>query len=76
MPMRTAETNLTEGMPGGNVGSSNGADPNSAILACTVPWATRNSRITRGRLLVYDPIRLTPDVASLVVGFAEGWGGV
>lgn len=47
------------GMPGGFCsGSSNGADPNSAILACTIPYGDANKTVTNGRLLVYDPVHV------------------
>jgi hypothetical protein len=50
------------GMPGGFCsGSSNGADPDSAILACTIPYGNANTNIVNGRLLVYDPVHLAPD---------------
>ena len=46
------------GMPGGFCsGSSNGADPNSAILVCTIPYGDANAQVVNGRLLVYDPVR-------------------
>ena len=45
------------GMPGGFCsGSSNGADPNSAILVCTIPYGDANANVVNGRLLVYDPV--------------------
>jgi hypothetical protein len=50
------------GMPGGFCsGSSNGADPNSAILVCTIPYGDANANVVNGRLLVYDPVHLAPD---------------
>ena len=50
------------GMPGGFCsGSSNGADPNSAILVCTIPYGDANANVVNGRLLVYDPIHLAAD---------------
>jgi hypothetical protein len=50
------------GMPGGFCsGSSNGADPNSAILVCTVPYGDANAHVVNGRLLVYDAIHLAAD---------------
>jgi hypothetical protein len=50
------------GMPGGFcTGSSNGADPNSAILACTIPYGDANANVVSGRLLVYDPVHLASD---------------
>jgi hypothetical protein len=55
------------GMPGGFCsGSSNGADPNSAILVCTIPYGDANTNVVNGRLLVYDPVHLAPD-GSLAV---------
>jgi hypothetical protein len=50
------------GMPGGFCsGSSNGADPNSAILVCTIPYGDANAHVVNGRLLVYDAIHLVAD---------------
>ena len=50
------------GMPGGFCsGSSNGADANSAILVCTIPYGNANAQVVNGRLLVYDPVHLAPD---------------
>lgn len=50
------------GMPGGFcAGSSNGADPDSAILVCTIPYGNANKNVVNGRLLVYDPVHLAPD---------------
>ncbi len=54
------------GMPGGFcAGSSNGdgagADPDSAILACTVPYGNANTNVVNGRLLVYDAVHLAAD---------------
>ena len=50
------------GMPGGFCsGSSNGADPDSAILVCTIPYGDANANVVNGRLLVYDPVHLAAD---------------
>jgi len=50
------------GMPGGFCsGSSNGADPDSAILVCTIPYGDANAHVVNGRLLVYDPVHLAAD---------------
>lgn len=50
------------GMPGGFCsGSSNGADANSAILVCTIPYGDANAQVVNGRLLVYDPVHLAAD---------------
>ena len=50
------------GMPGGFCsGSSNGADANSAILVCTIPYGDANAAVVNGRLLVYDPVHLAAD---------------
>ena len=49
----------TGGMPGGFCsGSSNGADPDSAILVCTIPYGDANAQVVNGRLLVYDPVHV------------------
>jgi hypothetical protein len=50
------------GMPGGFCsGSSNGADPNSAILVCTIPYGDANTQVVNGRVLIYDPVHLAAD---------------
>ena len=50
------------GMPGGFCsGSSNGPDPNSALLYCTVPYGDANTQVVNGRFLVYDPVHLATD---------------
>jgi hypothetical protein len=50
------------GMPGGFCsGSSNGADPNSALLFCTIPYGDANTNVVNGRFLVYDPVHLAAD---------------
>jgi hypothetical protein len=50
------------GMPGGFcAGSSNGADPDSAILACTIPYGNANTNVGNGRLLIYDAVHLAAD---------------
>jgi hypothetical protein len=50
------------GMPGGFCsGSSNGTDPNSAILVCTIPYGDANAQVVNGRLLVYDAVHLAAD---------------
>lgn len=50
------------GMPGGFCsGSSNGNDPDSAILVCTIPYGNANAEVVNGRLLVYDPVHLAAD---------------
>lgn len=50
------------GMPGGFCsGSSNGDDPDSAILVCAIPYGNANAEVVNGRLLVYDPVHLAAD---------------
>ena len=50
------------GMPGGFCsGSSNGADPDSALLFCTIPYGDANMQVTHGGFLVYDPVHLAAD---------------
>ena len=50
------------GMPGGFCsGSSNGADPNSAIVVCTIPYGDANAQVVNGRLLIYDAVHLAAD---------------
>jgi hypothetical protein len=63
------------GMPGGFCsGSSNGADPNSAILVCTIPYGDANARVVNGRLLVYDPVHLAGDGSLKVLWDSQQWG--
>lgn len=54
-----ASENITRapgGMAGGWCsGSSNGNDPNSALMVCVVPYGDQNTSVTNGRLIVYDP---------------------
>jgi len=63
------------GMPGGFCsGSSNGADPNSAILVCTIPYGDANAQVVNGRLLVYDPEHLAADGSLKVLWDSQRWG--
>jgi len=63
------------GMPGGFcAGSSNGADPNSAILVCTIPYGNANAQVVNGRLLVYDPVHLAADGSLKVLWDSQQWG--
>jgi hypothetical protein len=63
------------GMTGGFCsGSSNGADPDSAILVCTIPYGDANARVVNGRLLVYDPIHLSADGSLKVLWDSQRWG--
>ena len=63
------------GMPGGFCsGSSNGADPNSAILVCTIPYGDANARVVNGRLLVYDPVHLAADGSLKVLWDSQTFG--
>jgi len=63
------------GMPGGFCsGSSNGADPNSAILVCTIPYGDANANVVNGRLLVYDPVHLAADGSLKVLWDSQRWG--
>jgi hypothetical protein len=63
------------GMPGGFCsGSSNGADPNSAILVCTIPYGNANTQVTSGRLLVYDPVHPAADGSLKVLWDSQTWG--
>jgi hypothetical protein len=63
------------GMPGGFCsGSSNGADPNSAILVCTIPYGDANAQVVNGRLLVYDPVHLAADGSLKVLWDSQSWG--
>ena len=63
------------GMPGGFCsGSSDGADPNSAILACTIPYGDANAQVVNGRLLVYDAVHLAADGSLKVLWDSQRWG--
>jgi hypothetical protein len=62
------------GMPGGFCsGSSNGADPLSSLLVCTIPYGDANAAIVAGRLLVYDPIHLAADGSLKVLWDSQVW---
>jgi len=63
------------GMPGGFcAGSSNGADPDAAILVCTIPYGDANAHVVNGRLLVYDPVHLSADGSLKVLWDSQRWG--
>jgi hypothetical protein len=63
------------GMPGGFCsGSSNGADPDSAILVCTIPYGDANAQVVNGRMLVYDPVHLAADGSLKVLWDSQRWG--
>jgi hypothetical protein len=62
------------GMPGGFcAGSSNGANPESALLFCTIPYDDANARVVGGRFLVYDPVHLAPDGFLKVLWDSQQW---
>jgi hypothetical protein len=62
------------GMPGGFCsGSSNGPDPNSALLYCTVPYGDANTQVVNGRFLVYDPVHLATDGSLKVLLDSQQW---
>jgi hypothetical protein len=66
---------LPGGMPGGFcAGSSNGADANSAILACVIPYGDANAEVVNGRLLIYDPVHLAADGSLKVLWDSQRWG--
>jgi hypothetical protein len=63
------------GMPGGFCsGSSNAADPASAILVCTIPYGDANAQVVNGRLLVYDAVHLAADKSLNVLWDSQRWG--
>jgi hypothetical protein len=65
---------LPGGMPGGFCsGSSNGGDPNSALLVCTIPYGDANAHVVNGRLLVYDPVHLAADGSLKVLWDSQQW---
>jgi hypothetical protein len=62
------------GMPGGFCsGSSDGADPNSALLFCTIPYGDANADVVNGRFLVYDSVHLAPDGSLKVLWDSQRW---
>ena len=62
------------GMPGGFCsGSSNGGDPNSAVLVCTIPYGDANAHVVNGRLLVYDAVHLAADGSLKVLWDSQRW---
>jgi hypothetical protein len=62
------------GMPGGFCsGSSNGADPDSALLFCTIPYGDANAQVVGGRFLVYDPVHLAADGSLKVLWDSQRW---
>jgi hypothetical protein len=63
------------GKPGGFCsGSSNRADPNSAILVCTIPYGDANANVVNGRLLVYDPVHKAADGSLKVLWDSQRFG--
>ncbi|MBD5656693.1 MAG: hypothetical protein IAI50_16160 [Candidatus Eremiobacteraeota bacterium] len=62
-------------MPGGFCsGSSNGNDPRSAILVCTIPYGDANAAVVNGRLLVYDPVHLAADGSIEAIWDSQRFG--
>ena len=62
------------GMPGGFCsGSSNGPDPNSALLYCTVPYGDANADAVNGRFLIYDAVHLAADGSLKVLWDSQRW---
>jgi hypothetical protein len=62
------------GMPGGFCsGSSNGADPGSTLLFCTIPYGDANAEVVGGRFLVYDPVHLAADGSMKVLWDSQQW---
>jgi hypothetical protein len=62
------------GMPGGFCsGASNGGDPNSAVLVCTIPYGDANAHVVNGRLLVYDAVHLAADGSLKVLWDSQRW---
>jgi hypothetical protein len=63
------------GMPGGFCsGSSNGPDPGSALLVCTIPYGDANAHVVKGRLLVYDAVHLAADGSLKALWDSQRWG--
>jgi hypothetical protein len=62
------------GMPGGFCsGSSNGTDPESALLFCTIPYGDANAEVVSGRFLVYDPVHLAAEESLKVLWDSQRW---
>ncbi|GAC1355548.1 MAG: hypothetical protein NVSMB3_00860 [Acidobacteriaceae bacterium] len=73
--LRGDPTEPTGGMPGGFCsGSSHGADPDSAIVVCTIPYGDANAHVVNGRLLVYDAVHLSGDGSLKVLWDSQRWG--
>jgi hypothetical protein len=69
-----ARANPPGGMPGGFCsGSSNGADANSAVLACTIPYGDANTQVVNGRLLIYDAVHLAADGSLKTLWDSQRW---
>lgn len=67
--------NSPGGMPGGFcTGSSNGSDPNSALIVCTIPYGDANAQVVNGRLLVYDAVHVADDGYLKVLWDSQRWG--
>jgi hypothetical protein len=67
-------TNSPGGMPGGFCSlSSNGNQPGTALLWCTIPYGDANAAITNGRLFCYDPDHIANGVIP-VLWDSERWG--
>jgi hypothetical protein len=63
------------GMTGGFcAGSSNGADADSMLLVCAIPYGDANKGTTSGRLLVYDPVHVGADGYLKVLWDSQRWG--
>lgn len=63
------------GMAGGECsGSSNGGDANSAILVCAVPRGDANKTVSRGDIIVYDPVHLGADGYLRKLWSSADWG--
>jgi hypothetical protein len=62
------------GMPGGFCsGSSDGADANSAIIVCSIPYGDANAQVVNGRLLVYDAVHLAADGSLKALWDSQRW---
>jgi hypothetical protein len=63
------------GMPGGFcTGSSNGNDPNTYLLVCSVPRGDANANKVQGHIVVFDPVHLAADGFLKKLWDSDDWG--
>lgn len=63
------------GMTGAQcAGSSNGREPNSYLVVCTIPYDDSNARDAPGHIVIYDPVHITAD-GYMPTLWDSGWFG-